>query len=313
MSPDIWVIITDGAWAGALAVAQRSGRPVTAAVVGPRDLADAVAGAGVSDVLWVEPAAGTPAEAYADELAEQVAAVQPTLLVANRTPTSRVLLGAAATRAGAAVVAGVIDVSGGEPWIVERRALADQIIETLAVPGPVAAIVGSDDATPEEPSAGPAPVTSATLTPSALTVTSTAAVGATNGLLEARTVVSFGRGVKSKADIALVERLAAALDAEIACTMPVADDLGWIDKARYVGRSGQHIAPRLYLAIGVAGAPQHMEGVRGARVVAAVNSDPEAPMFRTADYGVVGDLYEVVPELIAALQHGSGNNPRSAE
>ncbi len=172
------------------------------------------------------------------------------------------LLGAAATRAAAAVVAGVIDVSSGGPWIVERRAIADQVIETLAVTGPVAVIVGNDDAMPAAPSDSPAPVISTTLSPSALAVTSTEAVGTTNGLMDARTVVSFGRGVGSRDDIALVEQLAVVLDAEI---------------------------------------------------VAAVNADPEAPVFRTADYGVVGDLHQVVPELIATLQQGPNNNPRSVQ
>ena len=88
---------------------------------------------------------------------------------------------------------------------------------------------------------------------------------------------------------------------EIGCTMPVADDLGWLPKDRYIGRSGRHIAPGLYLAVGISGAAQHMEGVRDAKVVAAINNDPEARIFRTADYGVVGDLYEVVPALIDAL------------
>ncbi len=111
----------------------------------------------------------------------------------------------------------------------------------------------------------------------------------------------MGRGLRSRDDMALIEALAAALDAEIACSMPVADDLGWIDKARYVGRSGEHIAPRLYLAVGISGAPQHLEGVRQARVVVAVNSDPEAPIFASADYGIVGDLYDVVPALVEAL------------
>ena len=123
------------------------------------------------------------------------------------------------------------------------------------------------------------------------------------GVNDAARVVAFGRGVQAKGDMALIERLAAALGAEVACSMPIADDLHWMDKARYIGRSGQHIAPALYLAIGIAGAPQHMEGVREARVVVAINNDPGAPVFRLADYGIVGDLYDVVPALIEALDH----------
>ena len=83
--------------------------------------------------------------------------------------------------------------------------------------------------------------------------------------------------------------------------MPIADDFGWVAKERYIGRSGQHIAPRLYLALGISGTPQHLEGVRDAKVVVAVNSDAEAHIFKRADYGIVGDLYEVVPALRTAL------------
>jgi len=81
----------------------------------------------------------------------------------------------------------------------------------------------------------------------------------------------------------------------------IADDFGWVAKERYIGRSGQHVSPRLYMAIGISGAPQHLEGVRDAKVVVAVNTDPEARIFQRADYGIVGDLYEVVPALQAAL------------
>ena len=113
--------------------------------------------------------------------------------------------------------------------------------------------------------------------------------------------MSIGRGVKAKADLAIVEGLAADLGAEIACSMPIVDDFGWVAKERYIGRSGQHIAPRLYLALGISGTPQHLEGIRDAKVVVAVNSDPDAHVFRRADYGIVGDLYEVVPALRSAL------------
>jgi electron transfer flavoprotein alpha subunit len=131
--------------------------------------------------------------------------------------------------------------------------------------------------------------------------------GADAGVNDAERVVAIGRGLKAKADLALVEDLAAALGAEIACSMPIADDFGWVAKERYVGRSGQHISPRLYMAIGISGAPQHLDGVRDARVVVAINADPEAHIFGRADYGIVGDLYEVVPALRAALATSPSN------
>ncbi|HLM96410.1 MAG TPA: electron transfer flavoprotein subunit alpha/FixB family protein, partial [Acidimicrobiales bacterium] len=119
---------------------------------------------------------------------------------------------------------------------------------------------------------------------------------------------AVGRGLRAKADLALVECLAAALGAEIGCSMPIADDFGWAAKDRYIGRSGQHISPRLYVAIGISGAPQHLDGVRDAKVVVAINTDPGAHIFRRADYGIVGDLYEVIPALQAALGEDQSRN-----
>jgi electron transfer flavoprotein alpha subunit len=125
--------------------------------------------------------------------------------------------------------------------------------------------------------------------------------GAGGGVAVADRVVAIGRGVRARSDVPMVEGLAADLGAELACSMPIADDFGWVPRERYVGRSGLHIAPRLYLALGISGTPQHLEGVRDAKVVVAVNSDPEAPIFRRADYGIAGDLYEVVPAIREAL------------
>jgi len=100
--------------------------------------------------------------------------------------------------------------------------------------------------------------------------------------------------------MALIEAVAAALDAAVGCTMPVADDYKWMPQ--YIGRSGLTITPQLYLAVGIQGSPQHTQGIRDVKVVAAINTDPEAPIFRRANYGIVADLYEVLPALLAALR-----------
>ncbi|MHB9856871.1 electron transfer flavoprotein subunit alpha/FixB family protein [Streptomyces sp. YIM S03343] len=299
---DIWVFVTDEKWNAALGAAGRTGGSVTVAVVGPQALADRVATSG-AQVVWVEPAPDTPAEAYAAGLAEQVAAAHPTLLVSTADPAARVLLGAAAATIGATVVPGVVEVLDGDPWTVRRAVLGGEAVETLVGSNPLAVILAGDDTDDDMAAdADPGAVRKTAADASAMTVAGTEPAEAAGGIGDARIVVSFGRGVRQKADVTLVEQLAAALGAEVACSMPVADDLGWLAKNRYVGRSGQHISPRLYLAVGISGAPQHMEGVRGAKVVVAVNNDPEARIFRSADYGVVGDLYDVVPELIAELQ-----------
>jgi len=117
----------------------------------------------------------------------------------------------------------------------------------------------------------------------------------------AELIVSVGRGIKEAENIALVKQLADALGAELAASRPICD-AGWLPMERQVGSSGQTVAPKMYLAVGISGAIQHLVGMKGSRTVVAINKDPNAPIFEIADYGIVGDLFQVVPELIAAVQ-----------
>jgi electron transfer flavoprotein alpha subunit len=110
-----------------------------------------------------------------------------------------------------------------------------------------------------------------------------------------------GRGIKDESRVALVRELAAALGAELAASRPICD-AGWLPMDRQVGSSGQTVAPRLYVALGISGAIQHVVGMKGARTIVAVNKDPDAPIFEIADFGIVGDLLEVVPAMLAALE-----------
>ena len=123
-------------------------------------------------------------------------------------------------------------------------------------------------------------------------------------IAEADVVVCGGRGVKSAADFALLEDLAEALGGVVGCTRPVVDD-GWMGKEHQVGFSGNTVKPKLYFAVGLSGSPQHLAGMRDSDVIVAVNSDPSAPIFKLADYGIVGDLYEVIPKLVAEARKRS--------
>ena len=120
-------------------------------------------------------------------------------------------------------------------------------------------------------------------------------------LSQAERIVAVGRGIKEQDKLPVAQQLADALGAELAASRPICD-AGWLPMARQVGSSGQTVAPKLYLALGISGAIQHLVGMKGSQTIAAVNKDPEAPIFEVADYGIVGDLFEVVPALVDALK-----------
>jgi electron transfer flavoprotein alpha subunit len=119
-------------------------------------------------------------------------------------------------------------------------------------------------------------------------------------LSQAERIVAVGRGIKGQEHLTLAQQLAQAMGAEIAASRPICDS-GWLPMDRQIGSSGQTVAPKLYVALGISGAIQHLVGMKGARTIVAINKDPEAPIFEIADYGIVGDLFEIVPAMIAEL------------
>ncbi len=122
-------------------------------------------------------------------------------------------------------------------------------------------------------------------------------------LSQAERIVSVGRGIKTVENIAIAEQLAKAFGAELAASRPICDN-GWLPMERQIGSSGQTVAPKLYVALGISGAIQHLVGMKGSRVIVAINKDADAPIFEVADYGIQGDLFELAPAIIAELQKG---------
>jgi electron transfer flavoprotein alpha subunit len=138
--------------------------------------------------------------------------------------------------------------------------------------------------------------------PGAALVQSEEKRGESTPIEEAETLVCIGRGLSSQKDVPLIEDLAKALNAEIGCTRPLTHDWQWFSESREVGLSGKKCKPTLCLSVGISGQIQHTVGIRNSRVIAAINKDKNAPIFKTADYGLVADLYDVIPRLIKKIQ-----------
>jgi electron transfer flavoprotein alpha subunit len=124
-------------------------------------------------------------------------------------------------------------------------------------------------------------------------------------LTAAEIIVSVGRGIKEAGNIPIVQKLADVLGAELAASRPICDS-GWLPMERQVGSSGQTVAPKMYLAVGISGAIQHLVGMKGSKTIVAINKDANAPIFEVADYGIVGDLFQVVPALVEEIKKAKG-------
>lgn len=296
-----WIVVAGDPAVGALVETGRAiGGELVALVVGPASAAQAVAAGGVDRVVHVVGPQDAPDEAFAAAVAEQVAAAAPQVVLAADRPADRALAGAVAARTGAGLLGAVrqVEVVDGAVQVV-RDALGGIVRERLAVAAPTVLVLDAggplDAGTPVE-------IVEVTATVAAVRVVERhAAVVSGPDLRSARRVVAVGRGLRAKDDVALAEQLAAAIDGATACSRPLAEGVGYFPRDRYVGVSGQQLAPDLYLAAGISGQVQHMVGARGARVVVAINTDKDAPILRECDYGVVGDLYELLPALTAAL------------
>lgn len=305
MNKDSWIIITDDRRIGGMAAAaRRLGGQTTAAVIGSRALADAAAAEGFDAVCWYDAAFATPIEAYAAQVAADIAAAAPRVVLASDAAPGRVVLGVAAARRGAAIVASVRNLAlEGDILRVSRSAAEGRIIETFDAVCPLAGIYDGEDAKPSAVRLAPVKLAAASDPGNALRVVCVTQSDADDsGLRDAACVVGVGLGVRSRDDLGQIEQLAAAVHAQIACSLPVCDDMRWFDASRVVGSTHNQIAPDLYIAVGVSGQPQHLAGVRDAKVVVAINNDSDARIFKNCDIGILGDLYQIVPALTAALK-----------
>lgn len=121
-------------------------------------------------------------------------------------------------------------------------------------------------------------------------------------LADASVIVSFGRGVRKKEDIPMIDKFAEAVGGVVGCSRPIAEDQGWLPKEQYIGLSGQKVNPKLYFACGISGQIQHNTGIRNSKVIVSINNDSKAPIFEFSDYGIIADLYQVLPTLTETIK-----------
>ena len=299
----------------AVAAAQQMGSPVKGAIAGAGvgAVAGELATADVAEIIALEhdALAVYTADGFAQAFAALIEAEAPSHVVFTHTYQARDFVPKLAARLDRALATDCIGLKpGGAAPVFVRSMFQGKVSADVLLDGPAPHLatfqIGAFRSDATKKGASPAAVRSvaASVEASAIRQKPEAPFREAKqavDLSQAERIVSIGRGIKSEEHIALAKQLAEALGAEIAASRPICDS-GWLPMERQVGSSGQTVAPKLYLALGISGAIQHVVGMKGARTIVAINKDPEAPIFEIADYGIAGDLFEVVPAMLDALK-----------
>jgi electron transfer flavoprotein alpha subunit len=293
------------------------GAPVTAALIGDAEVAveDLARSSGLSEVFTVaDPAlVRYTSDGFALALADVIRTLAPRHVVFPHTYQTRDVAPVVAARLGRTLLTDVIGITGsGDGATFTRPMFQGKLVaEVRPLGGPpwlVSCQIGAFRADATDGGAARAKVTPLAVTIDAAAIRQRPEAPFQEAeqavdLSQADRIVAVGRGIKSEDHLALARSLAAAMGAELAASRPICDN-GWMPMDRQVGSSGQTVAPRLYVAVGISGAIQHLVGMKGSRTIVAINKDPDAPIFEVADYGIVGDLFEVLPAIVAALERG---------
>src|SRR5690349_7881985 len=303
-----WETLTAGQ-----AIAAQTGWPLEAAVVGAGNIAGEVAGKKVAKVYALESPRLEPytPDAFAHALKQFLSGRQPRLVLMPHTYQVRDFAPKLATALGRVLISDCIGYKHeGDKLLFTRQMFqgkfAADVSFSCEAPWFVTFQNGAFRGDKVEAGASAAPVETVNIDVPAATIRNRPqevfkeAKQAVD-LTEAEIIVSVGRGIKEQKNIELAKQLADALGGEIAASRPICDS-GWLPMDRQIGSSGQTVAPKLYLALGISGAIQHIVGMKGARSVVAINKDHEAPIFEIADVAVVGNLFDVVPALIEEVK-----------
>lgn len=294
-------------------VAQELGTTVTAVAFNAEDEAS-LGNYGVSKVLKVSDDALSTfnAKAYADVLAQAANKEDAKVIVLSSSSDTKFLAPILTAKLSAGYVPNVVAApESTSPFVVKRTAFSNKGFAITEISSDIKIIGVSSNAfgIVENNVSASVEDFSANLVDAAFNVKSVEVdrvVGKAT-IADADIVVSGGRGLKGPENWGMVEELADVLGAATACSKPVSD-MGWRPHSEHVGQTGKPVASNLYIAIGISGAIQHLAGINASKVKVVINNDPEAPFFKAADYGVVGDAFEVVPQLIEKLKEFKAQN-----
>ncbi|GAL66318.1 electron transfer flavoprotein subunit alpha/FixB family protein [Jejuia pallidilutea] len=289
----------------AKAVADKLGTTVTAVAVNIEDTSE-LGNYGVDKVLKVSNTnlEHFNAKGYAAVLKQAVSAENAQVVILSSSADSKYLAPLLAVELHAGYASNVVEApSSTSPFTVKRSAFTNKAFEVTEIKSDIKIIGVSNNAfgLVENSSSATAEDFSASIPELGVNVNSVDKATDKVTIADAEIVVSAGRGLKGPENWGMVEELADVLGAATACSKPVSD-LGWRPHGEHVGQTGKPVASNLYIAIGISGAIQHLAGINASKVKVVINTDPEAPFFKAADYGVVGDAFEVVPQLIEKLK-----------
>jgi electron transfer flavoprotein alpha subunit len=295
-----------------IAAAQQLGQPISVAVLGSgvAAIASELATAQVQDVVTIDVPALEPytPDGFTSALAQAIDQLKPAIVVLPHTYQTRDFAPKLAAKLDRALVTDVTAIKSGPTFVrpMFQGKLTADVVPQGPTPHLVTIQIGSFRADAAAKGASAVPVRPLTVAVDAAQIRQKPEAPFQEArqavdLSQAERIVSVGRGIKEQDKLPVAQQLADALHAELAASRPICD-AGWLPMERQVGSSGQTVAPKLYLALGISGAIQHLVGMKGSQTIAAINKDPDAPIFEIADYGIVGDLFEIVPAMIEALK-----------
>ncbi|MCB9426030.1 MAG: electron transfer flavoprotein subunit alpha/FixB family protein [Flavobacteriales bacterium] len=250
------------------------------------------------------------AKKYANAIAEVVKKEGASIVLLPSTTDAKYLSGLLTVGVGGAFVSNVVELPvSTSPFQVKRTSFSSKAFSIVQLDAAIKVLMLAKNSfgIKESNVAVSVEAFSPSAVTSSLEVVSAEEVTGKVTIADAEIVVSGGRGLKGPENWGMIEELAKVLNAATACSKPVSD-LGWRPHGEHVGQTGKPVASNLYIAIGISGAIQHIAGINSSKVKVVINTDPEAPFFKVADYGVVGDAFEVVPQLIEKLKAFKANN-----